>query len=202
MNKKYIKKKTGVKEQISRVFLLIALIIIAVIFQLIQPRFLMLGNVMNLLATSSIIGVLALGNMVLMSAGEMSFSIGAQCTMIGAVFGKFLASQISNNLLIAFFVGIVASVIVGLFLSFFTVKLGVPTFVCTLAMATILDGCSQLLNNGTTLYSKEWPDNFNLMQYKIGGILPIAVIVFLGIAIVIHVVYEKKKFGIHLYAVG
>ena len=60
MNKKYIKKKTGVKEQISRVFLLIALIIIAVIFQLIQPRFLMLGNVMNLLATSSIIGVLAL----------------------------------------------------------------------------------------------------------------------------------------------
>ena len=202
MNKKYIKKKTGVKEQISRVFLLIALIIIAVIFQLIQPRFLMLGNVMNLLATSSIIGVLALGNMVLMSAGEMSFSIGAQCTMIGAVFGKFLASQISNNLLIAFFVGIVAFVIVGLFLSFFTVKLGVPTFVCTLAMATILDGCSQLLNNGTTLYSKEWPDNFNLMQYKIGGILPIAVIVFLGIAIVIHVVYEKTRFGRHLYAVG
>ena len=111
MNKKYIKKKTGVKEQISRVFLLIALIIIAVIFQLIQPRFLMLGNVMNLLATSSIIGVLALGNMVLMSAGEMSFSIGAQCTMIGAVFGKFLASQISNNLLIAFFVGIGCSYI-------------------------------------------------------------------------------------------
>ena len=69
-------------------------------------------------------------------------------------------------------------------------------------MATILDGCSQLLNNGTTLYSKEWPDNFNLMQYKIGGILPIAVIVFLGIAIVIHVVYEKTRFGRHLYAVG
>ena len=40
------------------------------------------------------------------------------------------------------------------------------------------------------------------MQYKIGGILPIAVIVFLGIAIVIHVVYEKTRFGRHLYAVG
>ena len=152
MNKKYIRKKTGVKEQISRVFLLIALVIIAAIFQLIQPRFLMLNNVMNLLATSSIIGVLALGNMVLMSVGEMSFSIGAQCTVIGAVFGKFLASQMSNNLFIAFSVGIMVSVIVGLFLALFTVKIGVPTFVCTLAVATILDGCSQLLNSGNIIF--------------------------------------------------
>ena len=94
----YIRKKTGLTDRISRIFLLIALVVIALIFQIIQPRFLMMNNVMNLLATSSIIGVLTLGNMILMAAGEMSFSIGAQCTVIGAVFGKFLASETSNNL--------------------------------------------------------------------------------------------------------
>lgn len=198
----YIRKKKGIKEQLSRIFLLIALVVIAVIFQAVQPRFLMLNNVMNLLALSSIIGVLALGNMILMAAGEMSFSIGAQCTVIGAVFGKFLASETSNNMVLAFFVGVAASAAIGLFLAFLTVRIGVPTFVCTLAVATIVDGCSQLLNDGTTLYSRDWPDSFNLMQMRIGGVLPVAVVVFLGLAVLMHVIYEKTRFGRHLYAVG
>lgn len=120
----YIRKKTGLTDRISRIFLLIALVVIALIFQIIQPRFLMMNNVMNLLATSSIIGVLTLGNMILMAAGEMSFSIGAQCTVIGAVFGKFLASETSNNLFLGFVIAIIASIAIGLFLSLFYSKIG------------------------------------------------------------------------------
>lgn len=200
--KSYIRKKKGVKEQVSRIFLLAALVAVALIFQAVQPRFLMLNNVMNLLALSSIIGVLALGNMILMAAGEMSFSIGAQCTVIGAVFGKFLASRTSNNMILAILIGVAASVAIGLFLALCTVKIGVPTFVCTLAVATVVDGCSQLLNDGTTLYSKDWPSGFNMMQARIGGILPVAVVVFLVLAVVMHILYEKTRFGRHLYAVG
>ncbi|MFV0364605.1 MAG: ABC transporter permease [Suipraeoptans sp.] len=201
-NNKYIRRKKGIKESVSRVFLLVALIVIALIFQLVQPRFLLLNNVMNLLALSSIIGVLAIGNMILMSSGEMSFSVGAQCTIIGAVFGRFVASESSNSLILAFIVGIVVSVIIGLILAFLTIKVGVPTFVCTLALATVMEGFLQILNNGTTLFSKHWPDGFNLMQVKIGGILPVAVVVFFGLAIIMHIVYEKTRFGRHLYAVG
>ena len=112
----YIRKKTGLTDRISRIFLLIALVVIALIFQIIQPRFLMMNNVMNLLATSSIIGVLTLGNMILMAAGEMSFSIGAQCTVIGAVFGKFLASETSNNLFLGFVIAIIASIAIRILL--------------------------------------------------------------------------------------
>ncbi len=200
--KTYIRKKKGVKEQLSRVFLFIALIVIAGIFQAVQTRFLMVNNIMNLLATSSIIGVLALGNMILMSAGEMSFSIGAQCTVIGAVFGKLLAGETSNNLFLAFVLSVAASAAIGLFLAFCTVKIGVPTFVCTLAVATVIDGCTQLLNDGTTLFSKFWPAGFNLMQMKIGRLVPVAVIVFLCLAVITHVVYEKTRFGRHMYAIG
>ncbi|MBU3874712.1 ABC transporter permease [Faecalicatena sp. AGMB00832] len=200
--KSYVRKKTGLKEQLPRFFLLIALLVIVTVFRSVQPRFLMLNNVMNLLALSSIVGVLALGNMVLMSAGEMSFSIGAQCTLVGAVFGKFLADVNSNYVILGFLAGILASVAVGLVLALFTIKIGVPTFVCTLALATVLDGCTQLLNNGTTLYSKNWPDAFNLMQLKLGNVIPTAVLVFFGIALLMHILYEKTRFGRHLYAVG
>lgn len=198
----YIKRQTGPKERISRVFLLIALIAIALAFQIAQPRFLMLDNVMNLLAVSSIIGVLAMGNTILMSAGEMSFSIGAQCTVIGALFGRLLASAAFDNIFLALVLSIGASVLIGLLLAFLTVKIGVPTFVCTLALATVIDGAIQLLNNGTTLFSKEWPDGFNLMQEKIGGVFPVIFVVFIALAVVTHIIYEKTRPGRHLYAVG
>ena len=63
----YIRRKKGVKENLPRFFLLIALVVFAMIFQGMQSNFLSLNNVMNLLAISSITGVLALGNMLLMS---------------------------------------------------------------------------------------------------------------------------------------
>ena len=105
-------------------------------------------------------------------------------------------------MILGFLAGILASVAVGLVLALFTIKIGVPTFVCTLALATVLDGCTQLLNNGTTLYSKNWPDAFNLMQLKLGNVIPTAVLVFFGIALLMHILYEKTRFGRHLYAVG
>lgn len=203
MNRKsYVRNKTGLKEQLPRFFLLIALIMIVIVFRMVQPRFLMLNNVMNLLALSSIVGVLALGNMILMSAGEMSFSIGAQCTLVGAVFGRFLADIAPDHVVLGFLFGILASVAVGLVLALFTIKIGVPTFVCTLALATVLDGCTQILNHGTTLYSKNWPRAFNLMQMKLGNKVPVAVLAFFSIAIIMHIIYEKTRFGRHLYAVG
>lgn len=200
--KNYLPPKKNFKDRFASVFLLIALLVICIAFQIAQPRFLTLNNIMNLLGTSSIVGILAIGNMILMSAGEMSFSIGAQCTVIGAVFGRFLFSETSNNTFLGFLIAMGASVLIGLVLAFCTVKIGVPTFVCTLAFATIVDGFSQLLNNGTTLYSPNWPKSFTAMQYRIGGVVPVALVVFLALAVVTHIVYEHTPFGRHLYAIG
>lgn len=202
MGKKAYQAQKSFKTRFASIFLLIALVVIALAFQAIQPKFLSLNNVMNLLGVSSIIGILALGNMLLMAAGEMSFSIGAQCTMIGAVFGRFLFSAESNNILLGFIVAMLASAAIGLILAFLTVRIGVPTFVCTLALATIIDGCSQIFNSGTTLYSPDWPKAFTIMQYRVGGVVPVAFITFVALAIIIHIVYEKTPFGRHLFAIG
>lgn len=198
----YIRKKKGVKENLPRFFLLIALAVFAMIFQCMQSNFLTLNNIMNLLAISSITGVLALGNMLLMSAGEMSFSLGAQCTVIGGVFGSYLAAAEGRSIFAAFFLAVGASLLIGAAIALCTVKLGVPTFVCTLAFGTLLDGFSQITNGGTTLFSKNWPKSFNLMQFKVGGVVPVAVITFFALAIIVHVVFEKTRFGRHLYAIG
>ena len=198
----YIRKKKGVKENLPRFFLLIALAVFTMIFQGMQSKFLSMNNVMNLLAISSITGVLALGNMLLMSAGEMSFSLGAQCTVIGGVFGSYLAAAEGRSLFVAFLLAVGASLLIGAAIAFCTVKLGVPTFVCTLAFGTLLDGFSQITNGGTTLFSKNWPGNFTIMQRKIGGVVPVAVITFFALAIIVHIIFEKTRFGRHLYAIG
>lgn len=197
----YLAPKSA-KTKVASSFLLVALVVIALAFQCMQPKFLTLNNVMNLLGTSSVIGILALGNMILMASGEMSFAIGAQCTMCGAVFGRFLFSAESNNMLLAFLAATAVSVGIGLLLALCTVKIGVPTFVCTLAVATVMDGCSQLINSGTTLYSPDWPKHFQIMNSRVGGVVPVAFIVFMALALLVHIVYEHTSFGRHLFAVG
>jgi len=198
----HIRKNKGLKENAPRFFLLIAFIVITLVFQIMQPNFLNITNVMNLLAHSSIIGILACGNMILMAAGEMSFSVGAQCTVAGALFGWVLAKESSNSILLALVFAMVIAAMIGLVLAFFTVKLKVPTFVCTLAMGTVLDGFTQILTGGSTLHSSNWPPMLTIMQKKIGGVFPLPIIVFLIIAVITHIIYEKTKPGRHLYAVG
>lgn len=118
----YLAPKSA-KTKVASSFLLVALVVIALAFQCMQPKFLTLNNVMNLLGTSSVIGILALGNMILMASGEMSFAIGAQCTMCGAVFGRFLFSAESNNMFLAFLAATAVSVGIGLLLALCTVRL-------------------------------------------------------------------------------
>jgi ribose/xylose/arabinose/galactoside ABC-type transport system permease subunit len=198
----YFGKERGIKEQFSRFFLLIAFVVIVICFQLIQPKFLTVTNIMDLLSFSSVIGILALGNMLLMASGEISFSIGAQATVIAALFGRMLAGTGITSIWLAFFLSILVGVALGLIISFFTVRVRIPTFVFTLAIAFILDAFTQLLTHGTTLYSKLWPKAFVIMQHKIGGLIPMPVIVFLIMALLTHIVYEKTTFGRHLYAIG
>lgn len=198
----YIRRKKGVKESLPRYFLLLVFIVISLIFGILQPNFLKPANLMNLLALSGIIGVLALGNMLLMAAGEMSFSIGAQATVIGALFGRILAAENFNSMIAAVIAALAAAVGIGLILAFLTVKIGVPTFVCTLAMGTILDGFTQIFTNGSTMFSPLWPKSFTVMQYKVFDLVPVSVILFVVVAVILHLVYKKTKFGRHLYAIG
>jgi ribose/xylose/arabinose/galactoside ABC-type transport system permease subunit len=195
------KRKTKLKETFSNSFLLIALIVISVIFGILAPGFLSLNNILNLFALSSIIGILACGNMILMAAGEMSFSVGAQCTATGALFGLLLSGT-TNSIGLAFLLAMAFSVLIGFVLAFFSVRVGVPTFVLTLAVGTILDGFIQLFTGGTTLYSPAWPDNFTLMQYKAFDTLPLPVIVFFVIAVFTDLYYERTRFGRRINATG
>jgi ribose/xylose/arabinose/galactoside ABC-type transport system permease subunit len=40
------------------------------------------------------------------------------------------------------------------------------------------------------------------MQHKVAGVIPLPVVLFLILAVLMHVLYEKTRFGRHLYAVG
>ena len=132
----YIRKKKGLKENLPRFFLLIALVIFAMIFQGMQSKFLSMNNVMNLLAISSITGVLALGNMLLMSAGEMSFSLGAQCTVIGGVFGSYLAGAEGRSIFVAFLLAVGASLLIGAAIAAVLTQL-ITNFLCLYAMKDV-----------------------------------------------------------------
>ena len=103
----------------------------------------------------------------------------------------------------AIFVSLAAAVLVGLFNAFITVKIGVPAFIGTMAIRSLLSGGVALLTNNTIFYSNNWGETYKILgQGKLGNVLPYCCIIFIVICIVVHVFLEHTTTGRYIYATG
>lgn len=111
---------------------LLGLILIAAIFQVANPNFLTPLNLTNLMVQISAVGTISTGVVLVLLLGEIDLSIGA---VSGLCAGIMAVLSVKSGLPapIAIGAGILAGAIIGLVQGFWTAKLGVPSFVVTLA---------------------------------------------------------------------
>lgn len=200
-----IKGKTGQNNfgtLISKYFLLIALLLLIAVFSIAQPRFFSVSNLLDIVSSASLVGIMALGACIVMSVGEMNFALGAEATLVAGLLGYTLQEQIIPWYLVAMLAALLVALLIGLFNSAFAVRLGVPAFVATLAISKIHDGVYALISNNKTMFSKNWPTQFKLLGQGYIGPIPILVIVFLAVGIACWLLMDKTKLGRHICAVG
>lgn len=111
---------------------LLGLILIAAIFQVANPNFLTPLNLTNLMVQISAVGTISVGVVLVLLLGEIDLSIGA---LSGLCAGIMAVLSVKSGLAapIAIGAGILAGALIGLLQGFWTAKLGVPSFVVTLA---------------------------------------------------------------------
>jgi D-xylose transport system permease protein len=111
---------------------LLGLILIAAIFQVANPNFLTPLNLTNLMVQISAVGTISVGVVLVLLLGEIDLSIGA---VSGLCAGIMAVLSVKSGLAapIAIGAGILAGAMIGLLQGFWTAKLGVPSFVVTLA---------------------------------------------------------------------
>src|SRR5215212_2264372 len=139
---------TGVKSgDLGSLPILVGLIIIAIVFQTQNDRFLTAGNFVNLLVQTAPYAVIAMGVTFALLLGEIDLSIGFVSGVGGVMVALLLAPDGSPEFstVPAMIVALLAGLGIGVLHGLIITKVGVPSFVVTLAGLLAWNGVVLLL---------------------------------------------------------
>ncbi len=182
--------------------ILLALIVVLVFM---APGFATLGNLLNVLRTVSMLGIIAFGMTAVIIAGEIDLSVGAGAALAGCIVARISgvfddvlgdSGAIIAGFALALAVGFGTGVLTGKIRQWFNV----PTFITTLALFTALRGAANLVTGGFPLAT--FPDWFSFFGAGFLFGIPFPVYVFAAVFVVMHVLMNYTDFGRAVYAVG
>ena len=183
----------------------VILLVLVVVLVVWAPGFATLGNLLNVLRTVSMLGVIAFGMTAVIISGEIDLSVGGGVALAGCIVAWFSgALSATMGPLPAVVFGIVAAVAVGAGTGVFTGKMRqwfrVPTFITTLALFTALRGFANLITGGFPL--TDLPNWFGFLGAGDMLGVPFPVYVFLLVFALMHLLMTYTSFGRAVYAVG
>lgn len=129
--------------------LVIPLVVAMVIFAIINPNFLRLANLSTVLMGIAFVGIVAIGQTVVVITGNFDLSVGATAALSAVIGAKLMVAglPIPVAILVLFVVGIVVGLINGLF-----TIIGVPSFIVTIATLYMASGVTLFMTGGQPVY--------------------------------------------------
>ncbi|MDT0165656.1 sugar ABC transporter permease [Actinotalea sp. AC32] len=111
---------------------LVGLLVLALVFQALNPNFLTADNLVNLTLQSAVTGVVTLGVVLVLLVGQIDLSVGAVSGLSAAVVAVGFVQQ-GWPLAVSVVAAVVLGAAVGAIYGWLYTRLGVPSFVITLA---------------------------------------------------------------------
>jgi ribose transport system permease protein len=176
--------------------LLAVLIVAAVIY---NPHFASMGNVRAQLQIASFIGIIAIGQTLVILTGQIDLSVPWNLTFSAILMATLYANghSVAVAVLAALLCGAVVGAINAVGLAIFRLH----SLVWTLAMNALLEGIALVYTNAQPPKS-DVPDLIRYLAIgRIGGI-PASAVVWAVLAIITIIVLARSRFGRYLYAIG
>lgn len=187
------------KRLLGKSYLLLVLVAIIVVGQLISPNFLTVRNAGNVIAFSSIIALLAVGQFYVILTGGIDLSVGAVLALSTVISALLLRTDM--NAVLASVLTLAACAAVGLLNGLLVVWLGITPFIATLAMMSMVQGFSYIIQS-TSLIGID--NETFVTMFSDGRVLGVAtpVLIFVAVTIVAAFCSRFTMFGRRLYAIG
>lgn len=189
--------------------LFIVCIAIFVLMAALSPdKFLTAANASSMANQLPELGILALAMMVIILTGGINLSL----TFVASLSGITMAMVISNLYAggmdggLAIFLGLIAGLAMvlgcGLLNGFLVAKLHVSPILATLGTMMLFEGIGLNLTEGRAISG--FPESFDVLgNGTIGGSgIPVSLVIFIVIAIVAYILYERTPWGLRLHMVG
>jgi len=188
--------------RMSRYFLLIALVCVGAMFAVMSDSFLKTSNLLDIIRSASIIGMLGIGMTIVQAVGEFDFTIGITAS-VAMVMMAFVQKEVVNNFEIAVIVTILTCLLIAAVKIVCVIYIGMHAWIATLGIGTLLTGFAKWLTGGGNYFSTNWLPRFRFWgQGFLFGVIPMPAVVFICLAVAALVFLEKTKTGRHMYAVG
>ena len=183
--------------QTQEFILLLVLLVLGIVVGTISPRFLAQRNVSDILLNSSYIAVAAIGQAMVIVAGEIDISVGSLIGVLATISGTLAVS--GAPIWVAWFVPLIVGPLVGAFIGFLVAYLRIPSIVVSLGMLSILQGGLIIATGGAWIYNL--PQGFMFAQQRWLG-LPIPVYLMIVLTIIAAWFMRYTALGRSIYAVG
>lgn len=192
--------KESVNQLVKKYGILIVLLGMILIMLCINPTFRTMQNAINIVNQISINGIIACGmTMVIITAG-IDLSVGSYVAMASVTIGYVLTST-NNNVFLAVVAAVLICALGGLFNGLIVARFEIHPFAVTLATQMMGRGVAYIISDGQSFILQS--DAFSQIgQGKVGGKVPICIFIFIGVAIVAHLLLGHTKFGRYIYAIG
>src|ERR1700690_198549 len=195
------------RDQLRNIAPFITLIVLVAFFSIASPSFASLGNLENILQQVSVTAIMAVGLTFVILTAEIDLSVGAIANATAIVLTFFTAQPDYVNIAnlpmpgaIAIILAFAACFGLGLVTAFGVTRIGIPSFIMTLAMMQIGAGVSAVLVRGQIAYSVP-PLVLTLGSKSLYGVPWIILVAALMLALA-HIVLSHTRFGRYVYMVG
>ena len=189
--------KTKIILIVNRNILLLILIALIIVAGLLSKSFFTINNITDLLRQVTIFGILALGLLFCIIAGNVDLSIGSLVSLIGCVAIKL----VHYNYIAAIFAALTIGFAAGLFNGFIVGKLKANSVIATLGMMAVYQGMAYQISRGDMLFGvPESPYAFIGKGYLLK--IPFPVYVFFILALFLYLLISRTSFGKYVFSTG
>ena len=191
----------------QKLFAFASLILLMVFFTLASPAFMQVENLLGILQSTAVNGVLAIASTFVIITAGIDLSVGTLMTFCAVMAGVFL-----TNWQLPLWMGVLAAIgtgaLSGMLSGTFVAKLKLPPFIATLGMMLVNKGLALVVAGDKPIYFND-TESFSLISQGsvIGYILPSlpipnSVLILFLLAIAASVILSRTALGRYTFALG
>lgn len=176
-------------------------VLIFIVFSFTANNFFTTGNLFLLLRQMSMLTIIALGFTFVMAAGGFDMSIGNTTGLVSILFAIVLLS--THSFVAALLAAFVAGALVGSVNGLLVAGIGLPDFIGTFAVGSIVYGVKMLITKGNPIFFDKGisPVFLFIGQGYVGPVPFPVILMFLFVALTILTLI-KTTLGRRIYAIG
>jgi len=180
-------------------WILVGIILVAsAVLTIIEPNFISLSNIFNILQQNTALCLVTLGAGVVLLSGNIDLSVGNMLAVCAVIAGQLVVEGYTDAsvIIITLLIGLAFGIINGLIVTYSKVD----SFIITLGLLSIYQALALILCNGNNVYLK---GEFSVLgNYKVGGEVPLLIIILAVIAVIMVAVMKYTKYSRRIYAIG